>query len=116
MAEIEWVSEAERLPLVGRTVLLVAPVPGTDLAEMTSAVLAALDEAGIPSPVQPGDPWPDNYCWVRPRTCRQQIVPVTGYGYWGSLTGIPLPPGFKRVVEGGRTYTMVDKGKEKDHG
>jgi len=86
---IKWISESNRLPLVGQNVLLATPRQAGKFWDIQTAVLLARHEDVNPRPVQSGGKWPVDYYWGRSvhDTCL-----VTGNGWWALLDRIPLPP------------------------
>src|ERR1700677_4775989 len=90
MADIEWISEADRLPRIGQDVLVLVATPCKmgDFWDIRVGSLLVRHEDVVPLPVKPGDQWPVDFHWSFDQL-------VTGNGWWASMTALPLPPNAK---------------------
>lgn len=89
---MKWVSEAEALPPIGQSVLLMVPRQAGEFWDLHAAGLAADYDGVAPHPVAPGSRWPVKFWWNISKRGREPVL-VTGNAWWAEASDIPLPPG-----------------------
>lgn len=87
---LNWISEAERLPKVAQSVLLLTPRQAGEWWDISVARILIQHEGVTPMPVNAGAKWPTSYWWSR---FHRDTCLVTGNAFWASLEHINLPLG-----------------------
>lgn len=103
---IEWISEADALPMIAQRVLYMSPRQSGEFWDTQVARLLCRHEAVVPMPVKPGGEWPTSYYWSLDHWGKDNSI-VTGNGYWAYMDGIALPPGAEHKVLGPRNDRLI---------
>lgn len=102
---LNWISEQDKLPIVGQTVLLATPRQMGGFWDIETACILIRFEGVTPMPVPAGsERWPTEYYWGKPRGQNTSTSLVTGNGWWASLADIPLPPQAEHGAERGYEF------------
>ncbi|MBL4838151.1 MAG: hypothetical protein JKY34_11305 [Kordiimonadaceae bacterium] len=97
---LNWISEAEKLPVIGQSILLMTPRQSGQWWDTKVAQILVRHEDVIPNPViARNSSWPTEYWWASGERYSDTTL-ITGNGYWASMEDLPLPPGAVPYFEG----------------
>jgi hypothetical protein len=101
---LNWISEAEKLPIIAQHVLLAVPRQVGEFWDLKMAQLLVAHEDVVPLPVAKGSRWPSQWYWDSSRGGDRYVTLVTGNAWWALLNEINLPPGAEHRSERGYYY------------